>query len=501
MTDIDYNAENAAMIATLRARTGDGPVYDVYARISKKNSDNDEDKTERQVWRGLKRLLTMPDARLGEVLVDEARSAWKANGKRPAFNALLTRATERHAQGVILRFADRLARQPWDGEQIIRVGEPVGYIVVTHYETFDLGDWRNVEALRREFIAAQRESAIKSERVRDTVEVRLAKGDDRNGPAPFGWAWGGEHPTEQVEAERAAIVWGIEQVVAGKSWGYVAAEFNDRGLRPRRGGRFNSLGVRQVLTLPRHAGHVTHRGKVIANTGAGFVPAALYDALMLTLDGRKTGGRPSGETGRFLSGTIRCGSCGRRMVAGGGMYRCPPQGCRGVSVDATWAETWAGHEVERVLTAPENVALLARRSVALAEVIERRRLVEDAIEGLEAQQRAAHPTRRARYAPDLADLEAQLTPLIDEQDALEAARLVRGTPADVEAVRRDWADATPEQRRILARQAFPLGFHVEACGRSARLRGRDLLTRFALGRGEASPHREKDCPGGCAAHR
>jgi len=30
MTDIDYNAENAAMIATLRARTGDGPVYDVY---------------------------------------------------------------------------------------------------------------------------------------------------------------------------------------------------------------------------------------------------------------------------------------------------------------------------------------------------------------------------------------------------------------------------------------------------------------------------------------
>ena len=503
---IDYEAEVARLVAELRTRDkdpayADAPVLDSYARISRKASAAVEEKTTVQTWRNLLRIQS-DGYRLGEVLVDEARSAWRLDGHRPAFNEVVARCASGASGGVVARFVDRLARQPWDMEQLIRVGEDRPYRIVTDADTYRFERWREIDQLRGEVKAARRDSQVKSEKVRDKVRVRHLSGDNSGGTPPFGHRWQDtDVPDDQLTAERKAIVWGYDAIIAGRSWGWVAKEWNARGLAPRRNTTWNALSVRMCLSLPRHAGLLTHKGEVVGHlrTGTAIVTRAVFDDFCRVLDGRRVGRQP-GEGSHFLSNVLRCDACGRPMVGSRmagtyddgsprRMYRCPPQGCGRVAVDARAAERWAGRQVVAVMSAPEHAQTVTRRGEELAELGRRIQLIQDAITQLDARTPGVHPDRVVQHQARIMAHEDELTPLLNQRDALYAERRAGATVMDVAALRHNWADATPAERRELCRLTMPNGFYVAPVGRGAWLRGDDILTRFSMVRGEARPRR------------
>ena len=532
---VDYDAEVAALTARLRERDNDpayrgAPVLDSYARISKKATRNDDDKTIRQTWRNLREIESRR-ARLGVVLVDEARSAWKPGGKRPDWDALLKRIATRDCQGVVVKFLARLMRQSRDCVTLVDTIEAVhgktgAFLVVGDRHEYHVGRAGDNKRLRDAVSDAEHESAEKSERIRERNEDRLAEGDDCNGASPFGHRWESERGVisdEQLHAERTAVYDGYVAVVTeARSWGWVARMWNARGLTTRKGFRWDAQRVADCLRLPRHAGFTRKGAKVHgrqADPSSAIVDAAMYERLLVLLDGRRRGRQPAGsaavegaevESPHFVSAVLHCGGCGYGMVGGTErgekpyvnedgstspkrIYKCPPKGCNSCSVDARAAETWAGAVVVRVLSRPEHAMMLARRDDALRRLAERIADFEAALSTQRELARKIHPSRReaaAETAATVARYEAELSPLLDERERLQLAARVEATPADVDALIAAWNVAGPGERRRMVKLALPQGFHCEPVGRGARIRGRAVLTRFSVERGGATPSRE-----------
>ncbi|MDQ1294650.1 MAG: invertase Pin-like site-specific recombinase [Actinomycetota bacterium] len=88
------------LIDTLRAHEddpafADAPVLDVYGRISINPETGETEKFDRQIEDTLREVLLLR-ARLGEVLRDDGKSAWKAGAKRPGWERSLVRPLVLH---------------------------------------------------------------------------------------------------------------------------------------------------------------------------------------------------------------------------------------------------------------------------------------------------------------------------------------------------------------------------------------------------------------------
>lgn len=508
MTVIDFTSEIGELIAQLRERDNDpayadAPVLDAYARISRIQDTGDEVKTDRQLVDILREILRR-GARLGEIFEDPKRSAWKKNGKRPAFVEVMERMKSRTVNGVICWHIDRLMRQPWDLETLIRMAD-AGYVIASCHGEYRLDSPDQLFTLRILVANACKESDDKSRRIRRDKVAQRNAGYARNGMAPFGHAV----PAEQLERERDAIKWGVQTLLDGGSLGSVAREWNRRGLTSRRGVMWSPLNVRQTILLPRHAGMVAtpgwtvHHGELIremvdAETER-IIDLPTFRTLCSIFVSRKRG-RVSGESLSWLSGLLRCDTCGKPMVGSsvGGRtyedgtpmrtYRCQPRGCvRRVAIDARMAERWAEREILRRLSAPENASRIARDRHALGEVQAQMNVVTDAIEDLYAKARRGDVSRYGFYAGQADLLETErLTPLRTEYERL--SRLTDGSatlPSDIKRLRAELNDADPAKLRRLARGALPDGFYVAPCGRGRRLRGEEIWVRLSVGRGEA----------------
>jgi site-specific DNA recombinase len=526
---VDYEAEVAALVERLRERDTDpayvgADVVDSYARISRLAKARDEDKTVRQTLFNLREIESRR-ARLGEVLVDDDKSAWKKDGVRLGWLSLVDRVRKRESQGVAVRFLARLVRQSQDMLTLLDTADATygrsGFLVIGDRREYRTGNAGDGKILRDKASDAQFESDEKSERIRDRNADRLAEGDDRNGPSPFGHRWESERASisdERLEAERLAVHDGYVAIVEqARSWGYVARMWNARGLTTRRGFRWDGQRVADCLKLPRHAGFTRKGAKVHGRQGdpsTAIVDAAMYERLMVLLDGRRRGRQPAEpvvvegvetESPHFVSSILRCGGCGYGMVGGTEprrryedgsptrIYKCPPKGCNACGVDARWAETWAGAVVVRVLSRPEHASMLARRDDALRRLAERIGEYEAAISQLRDEAEAIHPSRVEALAETRAAIrrrEAELSPMLDERERLQLASRVEATPADVDELIAAWNAAGPSERRRMVRLALPAGFHCAPVGRGARIRGRAILTRFSVERGGATPTRE-----------
>ena len=488
----DWEAEVARLTAILRdpsyvAEHAAAPVDDTYARISKKISRNDEEKTVRQTARALQRVIDLGH-RLGEILIDEARSAWKPNGKRPAFLRLVTRRLSGEADGAVVRYSNRVARQNWDCEQLIgQYPEERPYTVHTLKESVRLHVPDEADKLRNEVTAARKSSDEKSELSRGKVEDRLAAGSGKNGPAPFGHAWADEVPAVQLEAERSAVGWAVGHMLAGGSYLEVAIEWNRRGLSTRRGVAWHALNVRQCLLNPRHGGWLTYRGELygrLADADIAIVDEVTWTRWQRMLQGRKRGRRVAATSPNFGAGTVRCDYCGRNLVGAKGrgfypdgepvrQYRCSPRGCGKVSIDARQLETWLGGRVWLALAHPDNRARLVSHDDERAALETEVRALEEAADGKQSLVDTAHPTRKAKHQADLLDLERQLSVKLDQLTALraEVARTTV-TARDVDEVRQQWVGAdgpeANEVRRTMVREAFPDGLYVLPVGRGNR---------------------------------
>lgn len=467
-------AEIETLIAQLRARDkapeyADAPVLDTYARISP-SDDPTATKVERQTIDVLKRLLS-GHYRLGQALVDWNLSAWSPRGKRPQFLYGLERMASGETSGIAVWLSDRLTRQMHEAERLIEAGAR-GCVILSCSGEYDLSTSDGRLALRMQTAFAQQESDRKSERLRRKYKAQREGEGHNDGMGAFSrvtWFGHGGADDATLRVERDAIAWGIDAIIEGRSWAYVANEWNRRGVRTRSGQQFKISKVTVLLNRPAHAGYLTKgegANRVIVGRARNVTPIVSEDTwqrFTAVLAGRKGGrkGRtPGSARGFLLGGLARCGACAINMRCSEAMYRCnPTNGCGAVHVNAQALDAAVRQLVIEAMSDPANAetqrvtsAAAARINAAIADVEARQANI------LAAYQRGHLPDTvfadsLATSAQELAGLRAQLADLGDISDAgpvlFSAARITQW-----------WDEATDEERRRLVRVAFPRGVVV-----------------------------------------
>ncbi|GAA1877920.1 recombinase family protein [Pseudonocardia ailaonensis] len=315
----------------------------VYARISRDRTGGGLG-VDRQLA-DCRELAARLDWQIAAERTDNDLSAY--SGKpRPGYRQLLADLERGLATGVLVWHTDRLHRSPAELEQYIAICDPLG--VVTHTVqagVLDLATPSGRMVARQLGAVARFESEHKAERVRRARIQMAEEGKWGGGTRPFGYQAGG---VELVPDEAAAIVRATETILSGGSLRSVVIALNEGGFITTKGKLPWTPGAaRDMLTRPRNAGLVSHRGKIV---GPGQWPALVPEEQWRTVvqilknPARRTS---PGNYARWLgSGLYRCGieGCGGPLTVGtSGQKRHPSYMCRK-------REAGASRHVSRVAT-------------------------------------------------------------------------------------------------------------------------------------------------------
>jgi DNA invertase Pin-like site-specific DNA recombinase len=255
-----------------------------------------------------------PDVK--HVFIDNDLSAsTKSKKRRPEYDALMAGVATGAYDGVLYYSNSRLTRRPKEFESVIELVEATG----VRLASVTSGDVNLATADGRmiaRFLAAQ--DAAEAERIGERVTRALVQRRERDGrphttgTRPFGYELGGEI-VRPLEADIIRL--GCKLILDGASLGNVAREWNRRGIDPPQVDRWNRVMVRKVLTRPRNAGLIEHKGKILGpGTFEAIIDTPTFDAVRAAISDRASLVRTRYQ-GRenLLSGFLWCGVCGNRM--------------------------------------------------------------------------------------------------------------------------------------------------------------------------------------------
>ena len=247
------------------------------------------------------------------VLVDNDISAY--SGKlRPKYRELLEVMKSGAIKGVIAWHTDRLHRSPIELEEYIDVSEKQGVTTQTAKAgEIDLSTPSGRAVARTLGAWARYESEHKSDRI-TRKKLELAQtGAFSGGPVPYGWKRVKGVPVI-VEADAKEIRQAISATISGESIGSIVRDLNDRGILTRRGQKWTSTAVRNMLLRPTHAGLSAYRGEIV---GKSTFPAIITEDQWRTVTAIVTNPDRRTQTDirvkHLLAGILRCGTCGAPM--------------------------------------------------------------------------------------------------------------------------------------------------------------------------------------------
>ena len=274
---------------------------------------------------------------VAHVFVDNDISAY--SGKvRPQYRQLLEAMRSGAVKGVVAWHTDRLHRSPLELEEFIDVAESQGVTTQTVKSgEIDLSTPSGRAVARTLGAWARYESEHKSDRITRKKLELAQKGEFSGGPVPFGWSKKKKELPVIVEAEAKEIRQAITSAIAGASIGSLVRDFNERGVLTRRGQKWTSTAIRNLLLRPTNAGLSAYRGEIL---GASTFPAIITEDEWRTVTAIiKNPDRRSNTDSRvrhLLAGILRCGSCGAAMKtssrsdgrseASKFYYKCPTRG-------------------------------------------------------------------------------------------------------------------------------------------------------------------------------
>jgi len=441
----------------------DAEVIDIYARISQNRGERLE-KTDRQIVE-LLRYLTGTPYRLGKILRDDNRSAWKRNGKRPGWDAVLTRMIDGDSNGIISTYIDRVTRQTRDVERLIDavIDNELTVVVVTPEETYDLRDAGSRHSLKQEALSAEHYSLRVSQKQRDRERWRREDGLGHGGPRPFGQPTGPKASGEpvsaaQVESERDAIRAAADMYLARKPLKLIAEDWQARGFAKTSGA------IRQILLQPRIAAL-----REDASTATGYasrtdVPEIVDRATWLRLRDRlhaASHGRPPLSGMSVTGGVVTCAQCGHPLIHRRNgdrlIYRCPPRGCGGTTIAAPALESVLRDRVVEILASQAFSDQERHRTEAIAATREALSLAQEELATL-ADQCSKAGMRVEEYAAfarahraRVEQLEASLFALTAAPGSIEYDP--RDMPAPIDAAAA-WDDGDAADRGRLVRRTF-----------------------------------------------
>ncbi len=129
-----------------------------------------------------------------------------------------------------------------------------------------------------------------------------------------------------VESEAVIVRQMFDRFAAGETVYGLTEWLNTTGMRPKQSDKWQRTSIRGILTNPRYAGRVVHRGEVIPAPGnwEPIITPSLFDTVQAILsDPRRRTNRVGTARKHLLSGIALCGVCGSRVRGTANAYVCP----------------------------------------------------------------------------------------------------------------------------------------------------------------------------------
>lgn len=317
------------------SRTTNGPKNGqriracIYARISlARFGDTTKVDDQEQICR---RLAAVKGWQVSDAHVfrDNSKSAWKADRKRPGWDAMLEVVTAGRVDAIIVYHGDRLVRAPRDLEDLIDLAQKRGILLASPIGTRDLGNHDDQFILRIEAAAAHREVAATSRRTKAANDRRAEQGYVRlggRGGRAFGFEPDG---LTIVDADAKMIREAARRVLLGEPVGVICRDLNARGYVTTTGGPWTHGTLKKLLLRPRLVGLVEHHGVIVGPAAwPAILPRETWEAVRAVLEHKAGGfGYATNARRHLLSGIAVCGSCGQTLaIRQAGRRRATSQG-------------------------------------------------------------------------------------------------------------------------------------------------------------------------------
>ncbi|MBD3941692.1 recombinase family protein [Microbacterium sp. NEAU-LLC] len=328
----------------------------IYLRISQDRT-GEQLGVERQE-KDCRELARRMGLHVAKIYTDNDTSA--TNGRvRPAFEAMLRDRPE----VIIAWHQDRLLRLTSDLEKVIALEIPVHMVTSG---SLDLSTPTGRGVARTVAAWSQVETEHKAERQRAANVQRAERGHWQFSIRPLGYERVGQGASRRiaiVEPEAEIVREIFRRYVAGDSLYALASDLNERGVPTMTGAPWSMERVRQILRNGRYAGIVTSNGVTYDDAKPDWKPIIdrrTWDDSVEQREGRGQAGSWSRSTKHLMSGMVRCGVCGGRMLArpdrGRQVYACTSNWC--TSIPAADVEPFVEKLVLARLADPKIVAAL-----------------------------------------------------------------------------------------------------------------------------------------------
>jgi DNA invertase Pin-like site-specific DNA recombinase len=444
---------------------------DLYARVSRASDERQRSITG-QVEDCTARLDDL-NARLGVVHTDLSRSAWNPRVARPGWDQLMSRLESGETGGVIVFDLARFSRRPIEGERLIAAAEN-GLMVLDSEGEYDLTSASGKKAFRDQLSAAAYESDRLSTRVARGKKLKAARGEPNVSTRPFGF----EPDGRTIREVEAAVLRELAaRLLAGQSQDAMIVDLNLRGVLTSYGKAWTRAGLRQVLTRPRNAGMIEHRGVTVARLpGEPILTEETHDRVVALYTARRSG-RPVSDA--YLgSGIVCCGLCGHTLSGRSRVnvkpypdgevnrqYWCQPRahdgGCGRIAVDQRDLDRVVKVIVLDILGDPSHAAAVESAAAAISQ---QRRELEKEIADIEhtldvlSGRLGRQEINLRRHDAAAKPLDKRLAGLYAALGGLEAEPAMV-VSAEVAAASREawearWEAATTTERRTMVRQAL-----------------------------------------------
>ncbi|MCD8050071.1 MAG: recombinase family protein [Clostridiales bacterium] len=242
--------------------------------------------------------------------------------KRPEFQKMLRDSARTSWQYVICWKIDRFARNRYDSATYKYRLKKNGVKVLYAKESIPDGP----EGILLEAVlegSAEYYSANLSQNIRRGMLYNAQECKINNGAIPFGYCKGedGRFAVNEPEAE---IVREIFQSVANSvPFVDIANNLNGRGVKTKRGGRWNKNSFHRILHNENYIGVYHYADVRIENGVPAIVDVALFEQVNKILKKKKAvRGRHQKNGDYLLTGKLKCAHCGSFMVGMSGVGKC-----------------------------------------------------------------------------------------------------------------------------------------------------------------------------------
>lgn len=294
----------------------------IYCRISHARDEDQTgvDRQERICREIAERLRLIVSDTL--VFVDNNRSAWKRNRKRPGWDALLDATREGKVRHVLTYHPDRLMRQPRDLEELLQIADDQDITLHGQANQRDLANPDDRFFLRIEVAHACRSSDDTSRRLTDMMADRARDGLPHGGKRRYGYA---KDQTTVVKHEATIVSEVFTSYLDGKTPAEIARDLNERKEPTALGAEWNGHSVRDLLDSRHVAGIRVFRGEEVGDgEWSPIISRGVWDEAQQRRTLRAAQAAEKGKPSRFytLRGLVTCKACGSGMAGSGGSYVC-----------------------------------------------------------------------------------------------------------------------------------------------------------------------------------